>query len=158
MWGYSLFSKQRGGQVTVAGIGQQSNDLLACVLGALCQLQRSPDRSTGRDTHQNAFLVADETAGRKGILIGHGDDLIVDLGIQHIRHKARADALDLVRARNTLAQNGGGGGLDGDDLDVGVLLLEELARAGQRAAGADAGASEAPKDEKVVDADFEEVK
>ena len=44
-----------------------------------------------------------------------------------------------MRARNTLAQNGGGGGLDGDDLDVGVLLLEELARAGQRAAGADAG-------------------
>ena len=83
--------------------------------------------------------MADKLAGGKGVVIFDGDDLIVDLGIQNLGDKARADALDLVRARNTLAQNGGGGGLDGDDLDVGILLLEELARAGQRAAGADAG-------------------
>ena len=33
----------------------------------------------------------------------------------------------------------GGSGLDGDDLNLGVLLLEELAHAGHSAAGANAG-------------------
>ena len=140
MWGYSLFGKQRGGQVTVAGIGQQSNDLLACVLGALCQLQRSPDRSTGRDTHQNAFLVADQAAGGKGVVIFDGDDLVVDLGVQHVGDEACADALDLVGAGDAGGQHGGGLGLHGDYLDGGVLFLQELANAGDGAAGADTGA------------------
>lgn len=63
------FSKQRGGQITVAGVGQQDDDVLACVLGTLCQLDGSPDSSTGRDAHQNAFLVADQAAGGKGVVI-----------------------------------------------------------------------------------------
>ena len=45
------------------------------------------------------------------------------------------------------------------DLDArAVAAGKGNALAAGRAAGADAGASEAPKDEKVVDADFEEVK
>ena len=87
-----LFSKQRGGQVTVAGIGQQNNDVLACVLRALCQLDGSPDGSTGGDAYQHAFLVADQTAGGKGVVVLHGDDLVIDGGVQHVRHKACADA------------------------------------------------------------------
>ena len=91
------FSKQRGGQITVAGVGQQDDDVLACVLGTLCQLDGSPDSSTGRDAHQNAFLVADQAAGGKGVVIFDGDDLVVDLGVQHVGDEACADALDLVR-------------------------------------------------------------
>ena len=67
-----LFRKQRGGQVAVAGIGQQNNDILAGVLRALCQLDSSPDGSTGGDAYQHAFLVADQTAGGKGIIVLHG--------------------------------------------------------------------------------------
>ena len=86
--------------------------------------------------------MADQAAGRKGILIGHGDDLIVDFGIQHIRHKARADALDLVRTCNALAQHRRGGRLHSYDLDIGVLALEVLAHAGNSAAGANASHKE----------------
>ena len=54
-----LFRKQRGGQVAVAGIGQQNNDVLACVLRALCQLDGGPHGGAGGDAHQHAFLVTD---------------------------------------------------------------------------------------------------
>ena len=133
------FSKQRGGQITVTGVGQQDDDVLACVLGALCQLDGSPDGSTGRDAHQNAFLVADQAAGGKGVVIFDGDDLVVDLGVQHVGDEACADALDLVRTGGTLAQDRGGSRLNGHDLDAGILALEVLAHTGDGAAGADAG-------------------
>ena len=133
------FSKQRGGQITVAGVGQQDDDVLAGVLGALCQLDGSPDSSTGGDAHQNAFLVADQAAGGKGVVIFDGDDLVVDLGVQHVGDEACADALDLVRTGGTLAQDRRGSGLNGHDLDAGILALEVLAHTGDGAAGADAG-------------------
>ena len=82
--------------------------------------------------------MADQAAGGKGILVGHGDDLIVDLGIQHIGHKACADALDLMGTGRALAQHRGGSRLHGHHLDGGVLALEILAHAGHRAAGANA--------------------
>ena len=119
-----LFSKQRGGQITVAGVGQQDDDVLACVLGALCQLDGSPDSSTGGDAHQNAFLVADQAASGKGVVIFDGNDLVVDLGVQHVGDEACADALDLVRTGGALAQDRGGSGLNGHDLDAGILALE----------------------------------
>ena len=40
---FFLFRKQRGGEVTVAGIGQQDHNVLALVLRTLCQLDGSPD-------------------------------------------------------------------------------------------------------------------
>ena len=83
-----LFRKQRGGQVAVAGVGQQNNDILACVLRALCQLDGGPDGSTGGDAHQHAFLVTDQTAGSESVVVLHGDDLVIDGGVQHVRHKA----------------------------------------------------------------------
>ena len=135
----SLFSKQRGGQIAVAGVGQKDDDVLTGVLGALCQLDGSPDGSAGGDAHQHALLVADETAHSKGVLVFHGDDLVVDLGVQHVGHKAGADALNFMCTGGALAQDGGGGRLDGHDLDAGVLALEVLAHAGHSAAGADAG-------------------
>ena len=48
-----------------------------------------------------------------------------------------------MRAGLALGEHRGGGGLDGDDLNLGVLLLEELAHAGHGAAGADAGDEDA---------------
>ena len=44
-----------------------------------------------------------------------------------------------MRARVTLGEDGGVGGLDRDDLDIGILLLQIFARAGNGAAGADSG-------------------
>ena len=83
--------------------------------------------------------MADQLAGGKGVLVGNGDDLVIDLGVQHIGHKACADALNLVRTGHALAQHGGGGRLDSHDLDGGILALEILTHAGHSAAGADTG-------------------
>ena len=83
--------------------------------------------------------MAHGAAGGKGVLVLDGDDLVVDLGVEDVGHKAGADTLDLVRACLALGEHRGGGGLDGDDLNLGVLLLEELAHAGHGAAGANAG-------------------
>ena len=40
--------------------------------------------------------MADQSAGRKRILIADRDDLIINLRIEHLRHKARTDALTLL--------------------------------------------------------------
>ena len=72
-------------------------------------------------------------------LVGHGDDLVEDLAVQHRRHEAGADALDLVRPGGPPESTGGARGLDRDDLRLGVALLEHLAHAGDRPAGPDAG-------------------
>ena len=107
--------------------------------GRLASWMAAQIGSAGGDADQHALLVADLLAGGKGVLVGDGDDLIVDLGVQHVGHKAGTDALNLVRARSALAQHGGGSRLNGHDLDVGVLALQVLADTGDGAAGTDAG-------------------
>ena len=83
--------------------------------------------------------MADALAGCKSVLIGHGDDLIIDLGVQHIGDKACADALNLVGTCMAFAEDGRILRLHGNDLHTGLLALEILAHAGQGAAGTDAG-------------------
>lgn len=117
---YSVL-KQRCRQIAVAGIGKQDDDVLACVFGTLRKPDRRICRRTGGNADQHAFLFADELAGRERILVRYRDDLVVDAGIEYVRNKARADALDLVRAGGTLGKYRRAFGLDRDDLDVGVL-------------------------------------
>ena len=95
-----LFHKQRRGQIAVAGIGQQHDDVLARVFRALGQLNR-PHRPPRRRKCPPARPRCGRSARPvgEGVLVLHGDDLVVDLRVQHLRHKARADALNLVRAR-----------------------------------------------------------
>ena len=67
--------------------------------------------------------MADQLAGGESVLVGNGDDLVVDPGVQHVGHKASADALDLVGAGNTLAQHRRGGVLTATTLTLGFWLL-----------------------------------
>ena len=83
--------------------------------------------------------MAHGAAGGKSVVVLDGDDLVIDLGVEDVGHKTGADTLDLVRAGLTLREHRGSGGLDGDNLNLGVLLLEELAHAGHGTTGADAG-------------------
>ena len=82
--------------------------------------------------------MADQPARFKGVLVRHGDDFVVHLRIEHLRHEARADALNLVRARHAGGEHGGGRRLDGDNLHLRLFRLQVLAHAGDRAAGAHA--------------------
>ena len=63
-------------------------------------------------------------AVEEGIFVLDGENLIVDFGIQRFRHEAGADALDFVRARRSLGENGRGGRFDSDDLYRRILRLE----------------------------------
>ena len=74
-----------------------------------------------------------------GLVAGHLHDLVVDGGVEHLRHEPGADALDAVRTRLTARQDGRFGRLDRVDLDRRIALLEHLADAGDRAARAHAG-------------------
>ena len=44
-----------GGQIPVAGVGKQNNDVFACVFRAFCQKHRGVQRRTGGDAAENAF-------------------------------------------------------------------------------------------------------
>ena len=58
--------------------------------------------------------------------------------VEHLRHEARADALDLVRTGLAAGQNRRILRLDREDLEVRQARLEHLADARDGAAGADA--------------------
>ena len=51
-----ITQKPAGGQVTVAGIRQQSYDNLAGILRTLGQLNSSPQSSTGGNTYEQTSL------------------------------------------------------------------------------------------------------
>ena len=77
-------------------------------------------------------------AGLERVVVVDGDDLVVDLRIEHLGDKARADALDLVRPCHACGQNRRCLGLHGHDLHVRILGFQEFSRAGNGTAGADA--------------------
>ena len=113
--------------------------------GRFASSRGSPDGCTGGDAHQNALLVADQTAGRKGVFVGDGDDLIVDLGVQHSGDETGTDTLDLVCACNALGSAPERmHGSTATTLTPGFLLLEVLAHAGDGAAGADTCHEDSP--------------
>ena len=99
--------KHRRGEVPFAGIGQKRHDDLACVFRALCKLCCRKDCRAGGDAHQNALAARQRAAGRKRVLVLHGENLIVNVGVQRIRHKARADALNFMRARLAAGEDRG---------------------------------------------------
>ena len=85
-------------QIAVAGIRKQSYDVLSFKLWAPCKLDRCEERSTGRDADEDAFRLTELAAILEGILVRHLDDFVVNLRIERLRHKARPDALNLMRA------------------------------------------------------------
>ena len=61
--------------------------------------------------------------GAVGLLLGDGDHLVVDGGVQGLGHEAGADALEAVGAALALGEHRGARGLHGHHLDGGVPLL-----------------------------------
>ena len=93
-----LILKQRSREIAVAGIRQKNGNGLAFKFRPFGQLHGGPHSGAGGDAHQHTLSLADQLAGGEGVLIFHGDDLVIHLGVQHIGDKARADALDLMSA------------------------------------------------------------
>ena len=129
-----LIFKKRCGQVSVAGVGQKNDDVLSLVFGALCKLDRSPRGGAGGNSHENALALSDELARRKRILVGNGNDFVVNSGVEHLRNKARTDSLNLVGAGNAGGEHRGGRRLNGYDLDGGIPGLQIFQSVGTRLA------------------------
>jgi hypothetical protein len=84
-------------------------------------------------------LLAGEAAGHvERVGVGDLDDPVGDVAVVRRGPEVLADALDEVRAAGAAGVDRAGR-VGADDLDVGVLLLEVLADAADRATGADAG-------------------
>src|SRR5205823_6933345 len=81
----------------------------------------------------------------KSVLIFDLDHLIDHLKVEHAGNETGSDALDFVfagfqlLALHFLGDNWAGNRLDGDSLETRFALLDDLADAGDGAAGADAG-------------------
>lgn len=74
-------------------------------------VERPPTRLHSGGDPTSTPRPADFSPGGKGVLVFHGDDFVIDRRVQHVRHEARADALNLVGACRALTQDRGGGGL-----------------------------------------------
>ena len=133
-----LLRKQRGGIVAVAAVGQQRHDDLPLVFRQFRERDRAPERGARRDPDRDAFLPREELRRLEGGLVRRLDDLVIDLRVQHRRHEAGADALDLVRSTLSFRKDGRGLRLQRDDLDGRIHRFQVLPGPGQRAAGADA--------------------
>src|SRR5699024_12772360 len=95
--------------------------------------------STGGDAHEQALLPGGAAGGLDRVFAGDGDHLVVDAGVQDLRHEVRPETLDLVRTSLASGEHGGLGRLHGDDLHLRLALLEHLSHTGDRAAGAHPG-------------------
>ena len=81
---------EHGGEVALAGIGQQYYDPLALVLRALGYLCSCEGGSTTGDAYQQTVLCRQLTARADGIIILHVEYLVDDVGSIGLRHEAGA--------------------------------------------------------------------
>ena len=78
---------------------------------------------TGGYADQHTLALADKLAGLECCLVADGDYLVIDLCVEHIGHEACADALYLMRARNTCREHCRGLGFNCNDFYAGLLVF-----------------------------------
>ena len=123
-------------QIVATGVGGEHDDHVVG-FGVHGDLYRSVEREPRRPTDEDAFLARELARRHEGFAIRHLDEFVDDVPIEGARPEVLADALDLVRS--DLAAVDRALGIGTDDADRGVLFLEVLPDAGDRAPGADAG-------------------
>ena len=128
--------EEDGGDVALTEVRQDNHDSLALELWALRQLQSCGNVSAGGDTNQQAFLGSQVAGCLDGLLGGGRKDFVEKLAVKYLRNEVSAKALDLVRASVAFRQDRGVGRLNGYQVQVWVLGLQEAACTGNGAAGA----------------------
>ena len=88
--------------------------------------------------NQEPFRAGQFLGGRVGVFICCGENLIQNIGVENIRHKSGADALDFMRAGLSLADDRGRSGFHPDDPDAGIVGFQSFACAGDCSAGPNA--------------------
>ena len=77
-----------------------------------------------RNARRNAFAFRQRAGHLEGGLVGDGDDLVDERGVEHGRNEAGADALDLVRAAQAAGQDRARRRFHGDDLEIGAARFQ----------------------------------
>jgi len=138
-WGGSVPQavEEHRGQVALPEARDDDDDRLALVGGTLRDLLGRGERGAGGQADEQPV----ERGGPAGEVDGgvdvDVDDLVVDAGVEGLGNEVGADALDLVRTGLAAVEDRGLLGLDADECDLGLALLEGAADAGDRAARAD---------------------
>src|SRR5262245_34784482 len=97
-----LFGREeRERHVALPAVGDDHDDPLAGQLRAGPELQRRLDGRSRRDPDQQPLALGGVARPCERGLVVDGDHLVDHLTVQHLRHEAGSDALDLVRARQT---------------------------------------------------------
>ena len=113
--------------------------LAASVLGELADdLARGDHRGPARAAGQDALLAGQPARHRERVAVADADPAVDDRGVVRAGHEVLADALGQVRAGGVAGQDAAFG-VGADDLDGRVAGLQGAGRAGDRAAGPDAG-------------------
>src|SRR3954452_12374739 len=111
----SLRSEERRRDVPLARVGQDGDDPPAARLGAPGDLLDRPHRRAARDPGQDPLAAGQRAGGLDRRLVAHRDHLVEEVAVEHVRHEARADALDAVRTGAPARQHGRARRLDGHD-------------------------------------------
>ncbi len=76
--------------------GRSATMTLPAFSGALQSCAAAKTAAPEEMPTKTPSLACQCAAGRKRVLVLHGENLIVNVGVQRIRHKARADALNFM--------------------------------------------------------------
>jgi hypothetical protein len=101
--------------------------------------QRRRHVGPGRDAARDAFELGEPARGVEGGLIADRHHLVDHRAVEHVRHEAGANALDLVRARVAAGEHRRVLSSTRDDAQAGTAGLQHLPDTRDGAAGADAG-------------------
>lgn len=107
---------------------------MPAVFRALRQPFGRIQRCAGGNSRQNALAPHQRARRLIRLLLGHRFDAVVHVGIQNLRHKPGADALQAMRTGRFPGQHRRAGRLRCGDLYRRILLFEIPADAGQGAA------------------------
>src|SRR5213079_3311132 len=107
--------EQVGGDVALAGVGEEYDDRLAREGGEGGERKGGVQGSAGGDAGDDALLAGKAAGAREGILIGDGDHLVDDRAVQDGGNEPDTDAGHLVGAGRPAGQDRRPRGFDGDD-------------------------------------------
>ena len=90
--------EEGGGEVALAGAGDDDDDEFAGVAGFLRDLECGEDGCAGGDSYEETFFLGETAGHSESFVVGDLDDLVDEVGLEDAGDEASADALDFVRA------------------------------------------------------------
>ena len=87
-------------EIALAGVGQDDDDELPCVLGPFRDDESSCEGGSTRDSREDSFLAGETACCVEGFVAGDRDDLVDEFRPEDVRDESRPDSLYLVGGVN----------------------------------------------------------